>query len=294
MANSISYPVKYLEMLDRIYKNSAATSILEAADTQYRISQEDPKTIYLRKMALQGLGDYSRTNGYDSGDITVSWEAHTFAIDRSKKFNLDAMDAREAYTQITEVAAEFQRTHVVPELDAYRFEKMCTLCSLDVSADLTDDTAIAAIDTGVQTLDDAEVPQEGRVLFVSNAMYQLMKQSGEFINTRLIENPTAINRNITTFDGMPLVKVPTARFYNNFDFSASGAGGFTPNGSAKALNFIIAYAPAVIAVVKHAAPKIITPEVNQSYDGWIYAYRVWHDLFIPENKVNGIYIHSKA
>ena len=294
MANSIAYPVKYLEMLDRIYKNASATSILEAADTQYRISQEDPKTIYLRKMALQGLGDYSRASGYDSGDITVTWEAHTFAIDRSKKFNLDAMDAREAYTQITEVAAEFQRTHVVPELDAYRFEKICTLCSLDVSADLTDDTAIAAIDTGVQTLDDAEVPQEGRVLFVSNAMYQLMKQSGEFINTRLIENPTAINRNITTFDGMPLVKVPTARFYNNFDFTASGAGGFAASAGSKALNFIIAYAPAVIAVLKHAAPKIITPEVNQSYDGWIYAYRVWHDLFIPENKLNGIYIHSKA
>lgn len=294
MANSISYPVKYLEMLDRIYKASAATSILEAAASQYRLSTEDEKTLYLKKMSLQGLGDYSRANGYDSGDVTISWEAHTFAIDRSKKFNLDAMDAMEAYTQITEVAAEFQRTHVIPEIDAYRFEKICTLCSLDVSADLTDDTAIAAVDTAIKTLDDAEVPQEGRIMFMSNEMYSLMKQSGEFINTRLIENPSAINRNITSFDGMPLVKVPTARFYNNFDFAASGAGGFAAAAGAKNINFIIAYAPAVLGIIKHSAPKIITPEANQSYDGWSYAYRMYHDLFIPENKLSGVYIHTKA
>jgi hypothetical protein len=294
MANSIAYAVKYLEMLDRIYKAAAVTSVLEAAATQYRLDTINEKTVYLKKMALQGLGDYSRTNGYDAGDATVTWEAHTFAIERSKMFNLDTMDAKEAYTQITELAAEFQRVHVAPEIDAYRFEKICTLCSLDVSADLTDDTAIAAIDTAIETLDDAEVPKEGRVMFISNEMYRLMKQSGEFINTRLIETANAINRNITTFDEMPLIKVPKARFYNNFDFTASGAGGFAPAGGSKQLNFIIAYAPAVLGILRHVSPKIITPDQNQSKDGWLYGYRLVHDLFIPEQKVNGIYIHSKS
>lgn len=294
MSNSIAYAVKYLDMLDRIYKAASATSILEAAASQYKLDTMNEKTVYIRKLALQGLGDYSRANGYDSGDATVTWESHAFAVERSKLFNLDTMDAKEAYFQITELAAEFQRVHVAPEIDAYRFEKMCTLCNIDVSADLTDDTAIAAIDTAVQTLDDAEVPQEGRVMFISNAMYKLMKQSGEFINTRLIENPSAINREITTFDGMPLIKVPSARFYNNFDFAASGAGGFSPAAGSKALNFVIAYRPAVLGILRHVAPKIITPDQNQTKDGWLYGYRLVHDLFIPDNKLSGIYIHSKA
>lgn len=296
MANSVSYAVKYLEMLDRIYKASSVTSILEAAASQYKLSGQDEKTIYLRKMSLQGLGDYSRASGYDSGDATIAWEAHTFSQDRSKKFNLDAMDSKEAMTTIAELGAEFERVHVAPEIDAYRFEKICTLCSLDVSANLTDDTSIAAIDTGIKTLNDAEVPEEGRILFVSNTMYSYMKQSNEHFNVRISAAPNnaVINRNIEMFDGMPIVRVPSARFYNNFDFAASGAGGFAAAGGAKAINFMIVYAPAIAAVVKHAAPKIITPEQNQSYDGWGYFYRVYHDLFIPENKVNGVYIHTVA
>jgi hypothetical protein len=295
MANTVNYAVKYLEMLDRIYKANSVTSVLESAASQYKLSGENEKTIYLRKMALQGLGSYSRSSGYDPGDATITWEAHTFSQDRSKKFNLDAMDSKEAYTAIAELGAEFERAHVVPEIDAYRFEKICNLCNLDVSEDLTVDNVINAIDTAIQTLDDAEVPQEGRILFVSNTVNTLMKQSGTFFNMRITNNAEPnINRTITKFDDMPLVKVPSARFYNNFDFGTSGAGGFTPNSGAKQLNFMITYAPEIIAVVKHAAPKIIMPQNNQDYDGYQYSYRIYHDLFIPENKVNGVYVHSQA
>jgi hypothetical protein len=294
MSNSIAYASKYLQMLDRVYKSSAATAILEADPENYRLSTTDEKTIYLRKMVLQSLGNYSRSTGYDSGDVTITWESHQFGQDRGKKFNLDAIDSKEAYTSIGEVGAEFERTCVVPELDAYRFEQICTLCSVDATADLTDDTAIAAIDTGIETLDDAEVPKEGRILFVSNNMHTLMKQSGEHFNVRLSQqNNGVINRTITAFDDMPLIKVPSARFYNNFDFAASGAGGFTPAAGSKKLNFMIVYAPVMLAIKRHVAPKIITPDVNQTYDGWTYAYRIYHDLFIPENKINGAYIHKK-
>lgn len=294
MSNTVNYASKYLEMLDRVYKANSVTSILEAGAQKYKMSGESAKNIYLRKMTLQGLGSYSRSAGYDAGDATIEWEAHTISQDRSKKFNLDAMDAVEAYTMIGELGAEFERTHVVPEVDAYRFEKICTVCSLDASADLTDDTIITAIDTGIRTMNDNEVPAEGRVLFVSNTAYSYMKQSGEHYNVRVQPSNGVINRNIEMFDDMPIIKVPSARFYNNFDFATSGAGGFTPNVSAKALNFMIVYAPDVIAITKHQAPKIIMPANNQDYDGWQYCYRLYHDLFIPDNKVNCAYIHSKA
>ena len=294
MGNTIAYASKYLEMLDRIFKANACTAILEASEDKYKFSNEDAKTVYLRTLTLQGLGNYTRASGYDSGDATVAWNSHSISVDRSKKFVLDTLDAREAYQSISELAAEFERTHVIPELDAYRFEKICTLCNVDATADLTDDTAITAVDTGIEALDDAEVPKEGRVMFVSNNMHTLMKQSGEHFNVRLSQqNNGVINRNITTFDDMPLIKVPSARFYNDFDFATSGAGGFTPAAGSKKLNFMIVYAPEVLGIVKHVAPKIIVPDLNQSADGWIYAYRIYHDLFIPTSKLNGVYIHKK-
>ncbi len=296
MSNSIAYASKYLNMLDRIYKAGSVTAILEAADSKYKFSSENEKTILLRKLSLQGLGDYSRASGYDSGDATVTWESHQFAIDRSKKFNLDSMDAKEALMAIAELAAEFERVHVVPEVDAYRFKKICTLCGIDATADLTVDTVIAAIDAAIEVLDDAEVAKESRVMFVSNPVYTLMKNSGDSINTRMISqsNPSAINRNITTFDDMPIIKVPAARFYQSFDLAASGAGGFSPTAGAKKLNFMITNTSDIIAVTKHVSPKIINPQDNQTFDGWLYGYRLYHDLFIPENKLDSTYIHRKS
>lgn len=293
MANAYSFPVAYQNMLDRIYQEVAVTADLTAADSKYRFSGQDAKTVYLKKIALQGLGSYTRDTGYDSGDITISWEAHTMGQDRSKKFILDAMDAREAYLQIAEVAAEFMRTKVVPEMDAYRFHKIRSLCNVDTTGTLTADTVVAAIRTGKKTLDDAEVPKEGRILYVSNAVYQLMVDSGEFIKTLNVNNNNGvISTEILMFEGMEVRQVPQGRFYTIFDFATSGAGGYSVNVSGKAINFMIVYKPEIIAVVKHMSPKIVTPELNQSADGWIFGFRLYHDLFIPENKLTGVYIHS--
>lgn len=295
MANSYSFPVAYANLLDRIYKQGAVTSVLEAADSKYRFSSQDAKTIYLKKIALQGLANYTRDTGYGAGDITITWEAHTMGQDRSKKFILDVLDAREAYLQIAEVGAEFMRTKVVPEIDAYRFHKICSLCSVDTTGTLTYDTVISAINLGQKTLDDAEVPREGRILFVSNESMQNMKKSGEFYKVINVgNNGNAINTMIDSYDNMPIVTVPTTRFYTIFDFANTAAGGFAPNASGKEINFMIAYAPEIIAVIKHMQPKIIDPNVNQTADGWIYGFRLYHDLFIPENKLAGVYVHSKA
>jgi hypothetical protein len=294
MSNSYSFPVAYTNMLDRIYQTGAVTSVLEAANSKYRFSEVDAKTIYLKKIALQGLANYTRDTGYGAGDIGITWEAHTMAVDRSKKFILDVLDAREAYLQIAEVGAEFMRTKVVPEIDAYRFHKICNLCSVDTTGTLTGDTVIKAINDGSKTLDDAEVPKEGRVIFASSETMQNMKKSGEFF--RIINvgnNANSINTNIDSYDDMPIISVPSTRFYSIFDFANNAAGGFAPNASGKAINFMIAYIPEIIAVIKHMAPKIIDPKVNQTADGWIFGFRLYHDLFIPENKLSGVYVHSK-
>jgi len=295
MANSLSYARAYLDMLDRIYRETAVTNDLTAAENQYRFSAQNAQSIYLRKMSLQGLGAYTRDTGYDTGTATVTWESHTFGQDRSKKFQLDAVDATEAMTTVAELGAEFMRCYVVPEIDAYRFHKITSLCSVDTTATLTYDTVMAAIRAGVKTLNDAEVPRENRILYVSSTIYQAMQDSGEFYKTINVQNNNGvISTEIMEFDGMPIKQVPAARFYTIFDFATSGAGGFSVNASGKAINFMIVYTPAIIGVVKHMAPKLVSPELNQSADGWLYAYRVYHDLFIADNKVNGVYIHSLA
>ena len=299
MANSIAYAKKYLAMLDRIFKQGAATALLTAAEGRYKFSDQNAKDILLQKVTSQGMGTYNRATGYVAGDSDLTWETHTFSQDRGRKYNLDKMDAREAFLLVSTLMAEVMRTKIIPEVDAYRFHKMVSLCGVNETADLTYDDAIAAVDTGVEVLDDAEVPKEGRILFVSNSMYKKMKQSGEKFDTRLVtQNNKIINRDIAYFDDMPLVRVPKARFYSAFDFydGTTGGeedGGFVAASGAKELNFMIVPIQLIIAVIKHLSPKLIAPEVNQTADGWIFAYRLYHDLFVPENKLAGVYVHKK-
>lgn len=303
MANSISYASAYKNLVDKIFKMAGVTSILEAAESKYRLSQENAKTIYLKNISADGMGDYSRTGGYVGGNNTVGWTAYSFSTDRGRSYNLDAMDAKEAQTTALELMAEIMRTNIVPEIDAYRISKICSLVnsgSPHVSADLTYDTVVDAIDVGTAALNDNEVEKEGRLLYVSNSIYELMKKSGEWISTRYVQNNNGvIDRSIETFDGMQLIQVPSARFYNSFTFYDGAsvgetAGGFTAAGGAKALNFMIVPRQHTLGVIRHMPVKLIPPALNQSADAWFFAYRLYHDLFIPTNKVGGFYVHSKA
>ena len=294
MGNSIAYFKAYINMLDKINQNGADTAILKGSNIEYKFIETNAKSILLQELTVTGLGTYTRSGGYPTtGDADLTWVEYTMAQDRAAKFTLDTLDSKQAPLDIMTVAAEFNRTKVIPEMDAYRFEKICTLCGLDVSADLTYDTALAAIDTGIETLDDAECPKGNRVMFVSNNMYKLMKNSGEFFNMRIAsEMNGTINREITTFDDMPLIRVSAARFKNDFDFSATD--GFSAAGSAKDINFIIADVNAIAAVEQYSKPKIITPEFNVDADAYVFGFRVFHDLFIPANKLENVYIHTKA
>jgi hypothetical protein len=39
---------------------------------------------------------------------------------------------------------------------------------------------------------------------------------------------------------------------------------------------------------------VFSPDENQTTDGWLMQYRLYHDAFVYANKLNGIYLHCKA
>ena len=51
---------------------------------------------------------------------------------------------------------------------------------------------------------------------------------------------------------------------------------------------------ALIQYSKHVAPKVVTPEQNNSADEWKWGYSHVAIADVYENKVAGIYLHHKA
>ena len=184
---------------------------------------------------------------------------------------------------------EFERTKVVPEVDAYRFAKWAAAAGGKTAETLSDAAAtIEAIETATATLDDAEVPYEGRVLFVTPTTYKHIKGGV----TRMVMNgENNVNYNVLIYNDMRLITVPSGRFNTeitlNEPTSSSDMGGYTTTGDT--MNFMIVHPSAIMQPVKHKIPRVFSPEQNQEADAWKLNYRIYHDTFVKEQKVNGIY-----
>ena len=297
MANSIALAQKYLPMLDEVYKASAKAAILDAT----KIDIVGGNTVKVFKTSMDGLGDYSRNDGFVNGDVTGSWETMTLTKDRGRSFQIDRMDNEETLDMaFGTLAGEFIRTKVVPEVDAYTFAKMAgtTGISAGTAADISVGTSDVPtfIEEAERQMNEDEVPVEGRILFISETAYAGLKAK---VDRTTLNGDGGIDRGIVTYDGMRIIRVPQNRFYTGItlkDGKTSGheAGGYEQATGAYAINFLIVHPSAVCKVVKHVLPRIFTPDENQKADAWKFDYRLYHDMFVYENKVKGIYLHRGA
>lgn len=297
MANSIALAKKYSDILDRVYKENSKTAVLEGDNSLVRLGA-NAHEILIPKMSMDGLADYSRSGGYVDGDVNFSYETKTFNYERGRMFTVDAMDNEETQElAFGQLAGEFVRTRVIPELDAFRFAQLAEHSGVTTaSAALgTGANVIAALRVGTQTLDEAEADMNDRYLFITPTLYGLIEDM----------DTTKSRAVLSRFAGV--ITVPQTRFYSGitlFDGTTSGeeAGGYIkreadaeavpPVTAGKNLNFLIVSKSSVLAYSKHVVSKIITPELNQTGDAWKYGYRSYGITEVYDNKVSGIYAHT--
>ena len=288
MPNAITTIQKYLPLLDQVYAVASCSAILDTPNTLVR-ETADAKTVLIAETSMSGLGDYSRADGFQSGDLSLTWKSYTFEHDRGRSFHIDAMDDAETMgLAFGSLASEFIRTKVTPEIDAVRFAKYATNAGETVSAVLTNKTTVSAIATAEVAMEEKEVAIENCVLFATPTVCGYVKDDTDHFQRTLVpsENP---NRNFGAFDGMPIVKVPQTRFYTDVTLG----DGYAKAADAKDINFMIVDRAAVIQLIKHGKIRVFDPDTNQSADAYKVDYRVYHDAWVLNNKKNGIYCHTK-
>lgn len=294
MANSIVLAQDYLPILDEVYKRESLTSRLDTANQRVRFIGAN--TVKLFKTNVPGFGDYSRSTGFPKADLTTTWETLELGKDRGVSLSVDVMDNEETMGEaFGTLVGEFMRTQEVPELDAYRFSRLASWSNIDAAtpADITVGTTDvpALIEAAEWSMGDNEVPVEGRILFVSYKCYAALKSK----ITRYLANEGTVSRIVETFDGMPVIPVPKSRFNTAVTlFDGDSNFGFEPTAGGYPINFMIVHPSAVVQIVKHQIPRIFSPEVNQSADAWKFDVRVYHDLFVLDNKTKGIYLHRAS
>nr|DAI14529.1 MAG TPA: Major capsid protein [Caudoviricetes sp.] len=299
MANNITKFKKYVPLLDEVYKQAALTSVL---DSDSSLAQEgaNANEIIIPKIDMDALGDYDRNSGYTNGDVTLTNETVKFNYERGRMFSVDAMDNEEtAGIAYGKLASEFIRTKVAPEGDAFRFatyagtsgiSKVATPATLSTGADV-----ISALRAGTNKMDEDEVTYERRYLFITPTLKGLID---DLDNTKSKEVLSRFEQ---------VILVPQTRFYTAIDMLDGKSSGETKGGykrhakgsetgdtNGADINFMIIQKDAVMQYNKHIAPKVVTPEQNQTADAWKFGYRKYGLADVYENKVAGIYLHHKA
>lgn len=290
-ANSIAYAQKYLPLLDEAYKADSKTSILDTLSDYVQFTGAN--TVNIFNLNPVGMSNYDRNAGYVPGDVTGTWQPYVLETDRGRSYQVDFLDNDQAMGLVVpNLLATVERQHIIPEVDAYRFAQYAggAAAAQVITETLSSGAAtVASIDLATATLDDAEVPYEGRILFVNPTTYRFLKGG---ITRMVMNRDRDVDYNVEMYNDMRVITVPSGRFNTaitlNAPTTSSGAGGYTASGDA--INYMIVHPSAILQVMAHYAPRIFNPNQNIEADAWRVQPRFAHGAWVKAHKDNGIYV----
>lgn len=257
------------------------------------------QTIKIPRLTVSGYKDHNRNSmGFNTGTISNDWEPKKLEHDRDIEIAIDPMDIDETnlVTEIANIQNAFEEEQAIPEKDSYRFSKLAKEAEtykskgavIDTEA-LTTTNILEYFDQWMADMDDASVPQEGRILYLTSAVQKLLKEADGITRTMSVGAAGVIDRRVHGLDDVIIKPVPSARFKDKYDFTT----GCVPAASAKQINMILVHPSCVISRDKYAYMKLFTPgSDSRTADKYVYQNRYYTDTFLIENKACGIAVNK--
>ena len=274
---AIDLVTKFEPYVDEMFTTEAKKSLVTNNDFTWTGAH----TVKVYKISTATMNDYDRegTNEGNSrygtvASLNATTEEFTLTKDRSFTFAIDKMDKDETAQQLAGASAlaRQEREVIIPEVDTYVFNKMCTGAGNTPSAiELTETNIYDEILKATEALDDAEAPDTGRVLIVPPTTYKLLKQCPDITLDSDVAQEQRLQGVIAMVDGLSVVKVPAKRLPAQFGFMVC--------------HKVATVAPAKLEDYKvHSDPPGISGDLVEG--------RIVYDAFVLENKKNAIYYQA--
>ncbi len=277
---AINLVTKFLPYVDELFTTESKKSLLTNQDFDWTGAH----TVKVYKIGTSEMTDYNRNpvSGFTGSrygtieDLDATTEEFTLKNDRSFTFAIDKLDNDETAQQLAAASALARqvREKVVPEVDSYTYGVMCSGAGHKPDAVVLDATNIFdEILKANNALDNAEVPETGRILVVTPDVYTIMKRSKDIIMETDIAEEMRLKGVIAMMDGATVVKVPAVRLPKNF-------------------GFMLAHPCACVAPTKLEDYKV--HEDPPGISGSLVEGRICYDAFVLDNKVEAIYYQEKT
>lgn len=275
---AINLVTKFQPYTDEQFSTESKKALLTNQDFDWTGAH----TIKVYKVTTSAMNDYGRNGPAEGnwsrygavGALDATTEEFTLKKDRSFTFAIDKLDTDEtaAQLQAASALARQNREVVIPEVDTHVYGVMCENAGTKPEAKaLSATTLYGEILAASQALDDAEVPETGRVLVVTPAIYVMMKKSKDIIMETDVGNELRLKGVIGILDGMSVQKVPANRLPSAF-------------------GFMVAHPCATVAPVK--LEDYTVHENPPGISGSLVEGRICYDAFVLENKAKAIYYQA--
>ena len=274
MANTIEYAKIFQPELDAAAVEQATSGWMEVNRDLVRYSGGDE--VKIPNVVMDGLADYDRANGFVAGSVDLSWQTMKMTKDRGRSFQIDENDVDESgfVLAAASLMGEFQRVHVVPEIDAYRYSTIAQKC---MGADLAaysytpaESSILKALLDDIAAVQDVVGENTPLIVSISTLVLNLLNNSDK-LSRRLDVTDFSqgdVTVKVKSLNGIPLRSVPSGRMKSKYVFqdgktAGQEKGGFKAAEDAIDINWLITPQNAPIAVSKTDKMRIFDPDTNQ-------------------------------
>lgn len=276
---SQNYAAKYQATIDEVFRLNSVTDII--INKGIRLDYNGVNSVTIYGVATVSETNYTRSGRDRFGTLEeLDTTKQTFVLTQDKAFTYSIDRGNLEDSMMIQEAGSTLRREIevvsVPNTDIYRLAALSTYAtsnSQSATATLTSSNVYIKILDQQAALDDAKVPADGRVCFVTPATYSLIKQDSNFIKASDMAQAMLKKGVVGEVDGLTIVKVPTT-------YLVSNAG------------FMIVHNTVLVAPHKFDTFRILK-EV-QGIDGWVVEGRRYFDAFIPTNHGVGVRLHKIA
>ena len=272
--STINYTTKYSPLIADRFKLQSFTDKFAGKKFDF----DGAQTVIVYTIDKVTLNDYNRTapasrfgTVNELGDTKQSMtltqdKAFTFSIDHG--INSDQLNIKHCNEQLKSNWDEV----CTPEIDKYRFENWCNGAGLgSTGAALTRENVVETVLGASAAMSNAFVPKRNRALFISESVYILTKLASEIVGIDTLGEAAVSNGVVGRLDGMDIIAVPDAYF---------------PDG----VSFLIKHTDSTVDPMKL---KTLRVQKNPpGIDGDVGECRFYHDSFVLDSKINGLYLYS--
>lgn len=295
---AVNYAESYERALAQAYPNVLNFGELYNVSNNQVYKFVDSKTIHIPSISVTGRKNVNRDaiDGQFQRNVDNSFETKTLTFYREWSTSIDPADVLDTNMILTiqNATKVFNEEQKFPEKDAYTISKIYSDWvaegkTADTTA-LTVDNVLTVFDKMMEAMDEALVPSQGRLLYVTPAVKTLLKSASQIGLSKSVQSGgNAIDRRVDRLDEIRLITVPSFLMKTAYDFNT----GFEPSATAKQINLFLVHPSAILTPNKYAFVGMEAPAAGTKGD-YIYYEKEYADVFILNNRTGAISFNIEA